>query len=851
MRLDSGDEAFLIKSIMQGDALLILGAGASISSKNSYGQPVKTGGSLARLFAERAALPYDSETLTEVVSAIRGQYLSDVQIVSILTKEYKGTFPSDELVSLLQVCWKRVYTFNYDDSIENIQKRTAQIRRYYNGMVDSAAEFEGPRFLHVVHLHGDINKPEYGFVLSDTEYSKHIISNKNYWYERAGQDYISSCPIFIGTSINEPILLAEIERAKSNGRFSSGRGYVVTPDKLSLIKKEGLKSKGLVHIEGTLKDFAAWVKSAFPNGNDAREVVAKANEFGATALNSITASDIDVAHSLYPISVRTLAERLKQMRPGEEALMGRQFLQGFPPSWMLAASKVPVRLEAFESLKKELFESIERGDRLFVATGQAGSGKTTATMMAILDYASDNPEVPIYEMSRDVVSTTKAFSLLNRLHGERCIVFAGDLFVYGDGFSDSLLSIKAGSITVVSSSRTGEWIEHLSRYLGEFARPALFQRFVRRDYDPLIDRLVEYVPAPRFRKMTRLQQHAELAKSKSQLLIALREATDSQNFDDIITNEFEKLPDADTRRLLLIVGVSTLARIGVSADVAREAYSKLKPTRTFDKALEALDGIVSYTESKRLIARHDLYVRHIFDEVANFDDIRDAIRELLRTYIKYAMPIVKHVHRQDAQLFRFILNHTFVSEITQRKGRDEDGSVIYSDFETDFQLDGHYWLQYGLYLAAQGNLTEAVAMMQRSISAYSGNPYAVHALADLQLRSARQRLEYDTVTRDLIDIAVKTLRIMDSQQSLKTDQYPIVTLSVGHVGALVKHSQPDLAKKFAKEYYERVKFLSRNVNSSMLDRAEERLFRYITLGDWGDSQSAAKSKSGRQAKHRR
>ncbi|TPJ53798.1 hypothetical protein [Mesorhizobium sp. B2-6-4] len=680
----------------------------------------------------------------------------------------------------------------------------------------------------------------------------HILSNKNYWYERCGQDYISSCPIFIGTSIDEPILLAEIERAKINGKLSSGRGYVITPDRLSPIKKEGLKSKGLVHVEGTLKDFAAWVKSAFPSGNDAREVVAKANEFGAAALNLVTASDIDVAHSLYPISFKVLAERLKRMRPSEEALMGRQFLQGFPPSWTLAASKIPVRLEAFESLKKELFESIGRGDRLFVTTGQAGSGKTTATMMAMLDYAKDNPEVPIYEMSRDVVSPMKALSLLSRLHGDRCIVFAGDLFILGDGFSDSLVSIKAGNITVVSSSRTGEWNEHLSRYLGEFARPASFERFVRRDYDPLIDRLVEYVPAPRFRKMTRLQQHAELAKSKSQLLIALREATDSENFDNIITNEFEKLPDADTRRLLLIVGVATLARIGVSADVAREAYSKLKPTRTFDKALEALDGIVSYTESKRLIARHDLYVRHIFDEVAAFEDIRDALREILRTYVKYNMPIVRHVHRQDAQLFRFLLNHTFISEISRRKGRHEDGSVVYADFETDFQLDGHYWLQYGLYLAEQGNLPEAVSMMQRSISAYSGNPYAVHALADLQLRSARQRTQYDAVTRDLIDVAVKTLRVMDSQQSLKIDQYPIVTLSLGHVGALVKHSQADAAKSFAKEYYERIKFLSRNIHSAMLDRAEERLFRYITLGDWGEAQSAAKSKHGpRRARYRR
>ena len=850
MKIAPDDEAFLLRSMMAGDVMLVLGAGASASCKNSAGEPVKMGKHLASVLATRAGLPYSEENLTDVVSAVRGQYLSDLQIREILVREYKGIIPSDEISSLFQVCWKRIYTFNYDDSIENIQKRSSQVRRYYNGIVDSAVEFEGPRFLHVIHLHGEIIKPEHGFVLSDIEYARHASSGKNFWYERCGQDYINSTPVFIGTNINEPILLAEIERAKKDGEFVSGRGYVVTPNNLTSIQTAALRSKGLVHLNGTLEDFSKWVNSAFPHGNSATEVIKKTNEFPEHALDSITASDIDVAHSLHPVSAKSLAQKARKIDESDLTMMARQFLRGFPPSWSLVAADVPVHLEAFVGLKSKIDAAIEGEGRLVVITGQAGSGKTTAAMLALFEYSRENPETPIYELARDVTSVSRAFSLLQRLNPGKCVVFVGDLFVYGDGFAESLQSIK-GNLTVISSARTGEWNEHLSRYLGNLTTPIVFERFVRKDYDNLIDRLIKYVPAPRFRKMTRVQQHTELAKSKSQLLIALREATDSANFDEIITSEFQKLPDSDTRRLLLIVGIATLARTGISVEVAKDAYERLRPVRTFAKALEALDGIVSVDQQGRLVARHDLYVRHIFDEVANFSEICDAIRELLRGYVKYKMPVVKNVSRLDAQLFRFVLNHSFVDEISRRKGRDEDGSEIYSDFETEFQLDGHYWLQYGLYLAGIGRLDDAIAMMRRSISAYSGNPYAVHALADLQLRAARNRVDFDAVTRDLIDVSVKTLKVMDSQYALQTDQYPIVTLSIGHISALIRHERHDDAKKFAKEYFERIKFLARSNNSPMLERAQERLLRYVTLGDWGDAQKSVRPPPRHRSRRRR
>src|SRR5208337_1392204 len=193
-----------------------------------------------------------------------------------------------------------------------------------------------------------------------------------------------------------------------------------------------------------------------------------------------------------------------------------------------------------------------------------------------------------------------------------CVVYVGDLFVFGDSFRSDLENLAGQQVTVVSTARSGEWTDRLARCLGDITSPSVFSRFSRNDFDPLIARLLKFVPSPSFRNLNSDQRRQELARSKSQLLIALREATDSENFTDIITNEFERLPDSDTKALFFIVGLATLARVGISQEMAKEAYEAEATGRTYSEALGALEGIVAPIDSNgRLLGRHELYVRHV------------------------------------------------------------------------------------------------------------------------------------------------------------------------------------------------------------------------------------------------
>lgn len=337
------DEAYLSKSISLGEAVIVLGAGASFTSKNSSGGPVKQAAGLANVIAERAGLPYNNEDLGIVLGAVRGNILSDQIINGLYKKEYFGVTPSPELSIIFNYSWKRLYTWCIDDSIENIVGRKAQRHIVLNGMCDPVAEIDDPVYLQVVKLHGDVRHPERGFIMSDIEYASALSGNKHVWYRKAAQDYIASTPIFIGSRLKEVILSAELERAKRDASSGTGRAILITPDELTPIEASSFRAKGIVHIKATLADFGTWLTKQYPNGLTPRDVVVASNSsYRSGALDKISERDLAIAHTLYPIHVSDITARLSELTSVKKDNAARRFLNGSPPSWELAASDIPV-----------------------------------------------------------------------------------------------------------------------------------------------------------------------------------------------------------------------------------------------------------------------------------------------------------------------------------------------------------------------------------------------------------------------------------------------------------------------------------------------------------------------------
>jgi hypothetical protein len=834
LTIDANDERLLLNAIREGDVVLALGAGASATSTKPDGERVRQGGSLAELLATKAGVTYNNDDLPDVIAGVVGPRISETQFHDILHDEYTKINPSPELSDLLRYTWRRLYTWNVDDSVNHI-KDSVQRRRYFNGLIDKVAVHEGHDYLQVISLHGEASKPEHGFIFSPAEYNRRLNQDNHDWYRSLAADYISHTPMFIGSRLKEPILSAELDRARPQNGQGHGLAFLVTPDKFTDIQLAGFKARNVVVITATLDVFITWLHLKMENSLTPTDVARKTNAFAERLISAttVTSSDIESAEYIVLRDWKTAKADADSLDQPSFRRIARTFLEGSPPTWQIAATTIPVWLQPTESLYKAMVNAIVDRERCFLAYGQAGSGKTMAIMQCLLRFVRENPNTYLYEVKRDVRSLRTTLSLISRLHkDDHVILYVQDAFIFGDSLGEDLMGIERGRITLVTTARSGEWRDHIERRIGAICKTFIFQRFGEGDYKELIKRLIDFVPAPAFLKLSSAKQIAKIRESKSQLLIALRETTDSEKFTTVITNEFLSLPDDDSRYLAILVGLATLARSGIRKSEAKTAYEHLSTKKSFEAALLSLEGIISTEIDGRLWARHELYIRHLIENVADFDIVVNGIVEILRTYTRFKVPIVKTVGRLDSILFKFLLNHNFTAELAKRRHRTEEGRRIYEAYEVEFQLDGHFWLQYGQYLVTIGEDEEALSVLSKSIKAYSDNPYAVHAFADLQLKVAAKRPTYDSATAKLIGDAVKTLEQQHSYSSWDSDQYPMVTLAEKHVWAMLKHGKSGEARILAHGYFKELENMARNNSAKPLQRARERLAHFVTSGTW-------------------
>lgn len=814
-------------------ALLFLGAGASRNCVNGRGTSPPIGTELAAILASAAAIPFNDEPLPLVMDAVQTK-LTTPAINQILHDHYSHCKPDSALNLLLQFRWRRLYSFNIDDSINACtQTANQQTRFYYNALCDKIGPVTNSKSLQVVQLNGTIIRPEHSFIFSNNDYSraqnaifgseaKHL-----HWYSEAAQDYVTFLPIAIGCTLDEPILWTLVDSALPT-HSSRGTAYLITPTQPTPIELAAYRSRGINHIHGTLQEFTEWLQSTATESSHVPTVdaIAVQNVDGA-GLSRLSRQEELELFSITPLDPTAIRAKAGGLLDNLRRAIGRDFYLGDAPTWVTASSNIPVPLSVLPNLLAKI-EEMQDDIAMLVVKGEAGCGKSTAAMMALLQYAEKTPGIFLAELTPDVRSVRNVYSALSKLFPSvsRFVLFVNDLFLFSTTLASDLQHIPRDKVKIVATARSSEWQGNFARHFSRHTSTFDMSRFTPADAPTLITQLLHYVPSPTLKKSTPSERLDRLNRSQHQLLIALREATHSARFDDIISEEYTRLPSEDARLLLLICGVATVARVGLSETMTKSIYRKLHSTIEFDEAITMLDGIV-FSRRGRFIGRHDTYVRHIIETEVDASETLNVVEAILEEFTKYEVPIVRRANREDAQLFKYLLNHEFLHKLSKQASDTDTALAVYRRFESDFQLDGHFWLQFGQFLDLSGDLISAHEKLRRSVEAYPDNLFAQHALARIKLRIAAKRTSYDAEARKLIDEAVDVLVGQDNREPLDIDEYPIVTLAKFHIAALTKLGQDQECQRVARKYLERLVELERTSSDSRVFRARRELTRLI------------------------
>jgi energy-coupling factor transporter ATP-binding protein EcfA2 len=814
------------KAYETGHLVLFLGAGASLSSKDQFGKHLLSASQLSKEIAENAGFEYTGESLSTVYSAakeVMGNGLYD-----LLIGLYKHCTPSDEYNQLARYVWPRIYTINIDDALDKalITNSTQQlnVRHRYDKIVDQDQVL---RNLDYIKLNGSIDRVESGFVFSPDEYG-YAASKPPLWYRELAEDFYRYMFIFIGTKLNEPLFYHQIARYKSETRSSERRGYVLTPS-VSAIEQNSLKTINLEHISGSLSDFTSWLQSAFPAPLAPIDIAYNRNPALRKLLAKETIEEQTLYASLFDDVFHVNRKHLKSSGiASKNNKKVRSYYKGFKPDWVDIFEGIPAIITDTTKLYGKVKSLLAAVGNLIVVYGPAGCGKTTLLkQVALLITEEDN--IPCYFLERPTSNFRELIVELERLHTSRFCLFYDRLDAHALAIKDIFESGIFKNCLLVGSESQRKWKGEVKDIIGKYSSCDLHISLINEnDAEAILTKLEKYGPWTRLGKMPKNEQIKELVEhSKRQLLIGLLEVTYGHGFEKIIEREYTEIKDDSERTFVILVGLATIHRYYIKHEYVSRALTSLGISNSVSYFVRKLEGIIGFYNGV-LIARHPVYVRHLFSEVISSAEIFPALKALLSSYTVYESPVYRNVAKNELQIFKALINHKFLKDIFR-----QDRQLIariYESFEKEFENDGHFLLQFGLALRDFNNQAGAYEKIKTASFAFPSSLHIEHALAQQELILAcfePSKVRAYSLLHDAIERLENLNRFFQARNA-----YPIVTLSEGHTSVVRRFEDDDIAKEVARVYANRIASISGYSQHSRLRAAWTRLTQYATTGIW-------------------
>ncbi|WP_163266523.1 SIR2 family protein [Chelativorans alearense] len=810
----------IVNAYRDGRLMLMLGAGASATSTDSTGVPLPLGKVLALELASVAKLSYAEEPLSVVYSAAAETDESGLH--DMLRRRLTSTKPGPELIRLVSYRWSRIYTLNIDDATEAAVRR-ARTQKLKVHLRNSSLAPADPVFdeVQLIKLNGSADHLDEGLIFSPEEYGAGS-SNVPPWYRELGQDYSSHNFIFIGSSLNEPLLQHVMADARRGSNRKPQRGYLISP-KVSPIQQRHLEASNIVHVPGTLADLADYLKAELGDAPTGWEL-ATAKRPELKRLNTgLPAQQQRALNSILVVGRNTMPKGA--VAPGAI----RNFYRGFKPSWMDIMDGVHAPLKSHSDFLAQLRSSSAQG-KIIPLLGPAGSGKTTLLMATALSLSEAVTE-PVYWLRESVSDIDEVILTIEEISSSPYYLFIDRIDAMVRQIADVFSSKKVQRGTIVFAERQNIWKRRIADNVSEFVHSKFStDRIDKVDVDVILGKVQKYGPWTRLAQLSPRDQRKEIYnRSSRQLLIGLLEATNGLGFTEIIRRDYAEIGDDDHQKLVVLVGLATIHQSGITRNLVGRALSKCGVKSDINKIAEEVQGIVDYT-SGVLIARHPVYIRELFERIVDPELIKECLIALLDAFADYTAPVIQNAPKSEGVVFKSIMNHRFLRQIL----RDSEHRVleVYQNFETTFHVDGLYWLQYGLALRGFSRHSDALNMFRTARDAYT-SPQIEHAYAQ-QLLILAEDASIWSVAEPLLQEAVNNLRAQ-KQETFETDSYPIVSLAEGHVRVLRKFRSDEEAREMARTYANELQRLRRKISNERLEEAANQLTTYATTGVWGDS----------------
>jgi hypothetical protein len=423
-----------LSSLKFGQYSLLLGAGSSADTKNSiWEMPI---GEAYKDYLCKVTQASSKHSLQRVFGLLKPN-----QIEEHVTNRFKGCQPGQTSEGISKFVWKRIFTWNIDDVLENTYalkggKQTATSIHFTDDFVDAELSSD----LQIVHLHGYAGQPEKGYVFSREQYVKQV-KEVNPWMAVLSTMMRSEPLIIAGTALDEVDLDYYLSsRSHATSRADRGPSILVTKDDDEVIA-ELCRTHDLIHFVGYASDFFNYCLEQLPYAPTPEELVPQAEKnLLPSSISRATAAAFHSDFGLVPASAS----------PAQNS----RFQFGHPPEW----SDLAADLDIARKISATIVQRVEASVRdegaapiLFVISDDIGTGKTTLIRRCAYNLAQRGVKVLLCSaLSRIAASTVSAVDLIDG----PVVLIVDNLADQVNAISDLVDSVEKKDFAVLAAERS-------------------------------------------------------------------------------------------------------------------------------------------------------------------------------------------------------------------------------------------------------------------------------------------------------------------------------------------------------------------------------------------------------------
>lgn len=726
------DFVFLRRQLELGRVVLFAGAGFSLGARNRHGEAPPLGNKLAEQLALQAGLPYKGDPLPQVYEATI-PIIGGNRLWAYLSELYTVERCADWYQKAASVTWHRIYTTNIDTLFQHIAPYGSR-QRLKTVVRGEPAQERDQLFeeLQCIHLHGHVEHRVNGLSFSPADFARHT-ARPDPWYQNLADD-IQNCPVlFIGTTLDEPILnhYLELRDPKDPDKKEwRPKSFLVSPN-ISEIKAAALRNRNIHAISVTAEEFFDSL-FALPDLPllDCRSVQARAypHHFaGGAAIGRAVNEHFDLIVPNQLPTVRTT-------HPS-------RFFLGAEPTW----NDIGERRDGDRAISQSLIGKLASDTKEFaclVLIGPAGSGKTTCIMRVANELSAQGHQV-FFARGSHRLDLNGILDVL-----EKDTAATHRVFLFIDVVSQHIGSImncrerlkESNRLTLILIDRSNRYatkcgrIEELSPDvvpMPDLAEPDVRSILQRLEHFGFLGALKDKSHEERVRLF--------MERASRQLLVAMREATSGKDFALILQGEFEELVKAAQ----LAYTICCIAVSRGAPGVYTKHLSPCLPISGFAKGAvidELLRGVLvpSNDAGTMVKPRHGLIARWVAHEIAPIELRLEALRTFLKQVSSHINPSQIRQRSPAFLAYRGMINSEGLKELLD--GNTAAILDLYEELRPFYANDFLFWLHFGMAHIDGKNLDHAENCLNQSLALYPNSHQTLNHLGILYLLQARDSL---------------------------------------------------------------------------------------------------------------